>query len=293
MTVIRGLTLEERMDKLKLYEEHVDWYVGQEEVGSNGFEHIQLMFGYNNARKLSTVQIKLPDGNNVEVVKNAIAAYKYCTDEYKRNGNMVQYGEVPEFSKTKTDVNALVGRAKETGNTLEALQLIEQENITYYIAQSAKLRIYFTQLFDKPDLGLYELSSFTRPPISFDTCKVWIFVGETNLGKTQFALAHFKAPVLVRCKQDYVRYKDNVTDGLVLDDIGFRTWRPETLLHTVESETAVTFDVKYGSVRIPANMPRIICINTMEAFWPDNIFDEHRDAINRRIQILNVYNKLY
>lgn len=293
LTVIRGASLEERMEKLKIYEDYADWAVGQQETGDTGFDHIQLMFGFENARSLKTLLKRLPDAGNIEVVKNAKAAYKYCIDEEKRTGEVYSYGDIPDMNGKQSDTNSLITRAKETGDVNSALKLIEEENISYYISQAGKLRIYFSQLFDAPDVSKYEITSFRRAPLNFDQSKCWILCGETNLGKTQFALAHFTAPLLVRTKQDYARYKPGITDGLILDDIGFRTWKPETLLHTVETETATTFDIKYGSVRIPADLPRIICINTMEAFWPDGIFAEHKAAIERRIQILYVHNKLY
>jgi len=47
------------------------------------------------------------------------------------------------------------------------------------------------------------------------------FWGKSGTGKTQFALAHFKHPLLVRHLDDLQRLSDGPHDGVVFDDVSF------------------------------------------------------------------------
>lgn len=293
-TYIRGETKEERQVKLKEYEDAADWLAAQEEIGEDGMEHIQCVFGFRNQRYLNSLQKKLPCGENIQITKNSKAMIKYCTDEDKRSGDLFMNGDIPNFVQKKSEeINTMLTACKEFDSYQEAMSHIEATDLAYYICNQKKLSVYFDRHFAKSDNSLYKIDEFLRPAYSIPDKKTLIFVGPTNFGKTQFALAHFEHPLLVRGKQDWIRFKENYTDGIVLDDISFKRWVPETLIHTVERETAVTHDVKYGSVRIPAGVPKIICINDMDAFWPDGIAEYHREAIERRIEVIHISSPLF
>lgn len=290
---LRGETTEERKKALDAYCEESAWLIGQEETGSHGMEHWQVTFGFKNARFLNAVQKKLPQGENIQVVRDPKASIKYCSDELKRSGDICIYGDVPDFGRVKVDHSDMLQEATEAGTYEGAMALIKEKDLGYYVLNQKKLSAYFTSEFAEPDLGKYPIEAFSKLPINIPENKTLVFVGPTRIGKTQFALAHFKSPIIIRGKQDWCRFRAGITDGVVLDDIAFRKWTPETLLHTMERETAYTADVKYGSVRIPAGLPKIVCINSMQAFWPDNILEATKEAIEARIEIHEFFGPLY
>lgn len=288
-------TLEEIEDKIKNIQQSVAWYAGQLEQGREGMIHLQLTFGYNNQRSLNNIQLSLPDGANVQVARDPAASIKYSTDESKRYlDKLYIYGDVPTFQRSNNQqTNTLFEEAKATGSLQAALKYIEQKDITTYIYQMKKLHAYFENYFAASDNSKFKPEDFNRPLYQFPPDKTLVFVGETGLGKTQFALAHFNHPLRITNKQDWIRFRDGYTDGIVFDDIHFSDWKPNTILHTVDTENAVTQDVKYSAVRIPAGVPRIICINSLGELWPCNIDSQKKEAIERRLSVIRILGPLY
>lgn len=282
---IRG---EDRKETLKGFESHVKYYIGQEEVGAHGMPHLQIMFGFNNPRTLSGV-INLLKFPNIEEVVDPEAMLKYCTNEEKRDGDLLCYGTIPSFNK-KVSKN-IIDDALATGNYEDAMQLVENTDKIYYIQNQKKLCLYFTQKFDSADKSLYSALDFNRR-LETDFSKCIVLIGSTGLGKTQYALSHFKNPLHVRDREDWRRYS-NTIDGIVLDDLDFPMWSALTFLKLLDIENPITQSVKYGCVRIKPGTPRIICVNHEELLWPRNIHDETREACHRRMKIIKIYGPLF
>ena len=283
--------------KLDTYRSLVDWFAGQREIGREGMEHIQLVFGFNNPRSLNNLQEKLPDGQNIQIARDTAAAIKYSTDPAKRaskEGDLYMYGDVPNFERTgNRQLNQLFQQALEQGSFKAAMKFIEKEDLTTFIYQYKKIFNFFENKFANGDKTAYAEEDFLRPFYTFPPDKTLVFVGPTGFGKTQFALSHFLHPLRVTNKQDWNRFREGITDGIVLDDIHFSDWKPNTILHTVDVENSVTQDVKYGAVRIPAGIPRIICINSESELFPANIDPDKKEAIERRLSIIKISSPLY
>lgn len=64
-------------------------------------------------------------------------------------------------------------------------------------------------------------------------------------------------------------------------------------MQSVETERAITQSVKYGSVRIPANLPRFIICNEEALLWPRNMLDSTRAACLRRMNIVYINAPLF
>lgn len=269
-----------------------DWYVGQKETGKHGMQHIQLMFGFTNARSLSAVQKALND-LNVQVVTDALATYKYVTDENKRDedGETYEYGEIPSFRKKMNDT--IIEQALRTGSYEDAMRYIEDEDKLYFITHQKQLGQYFNSKFRDDDSADYRLEHFTTQHFKKELeDKVMVFIGDTGIGKTQFALAHFERPLLVRDKEDWSRYNQD-TDGIVLDDINFADWNPLTFLKILNLDTPITQSVKYGHVRVKKGTKRIICCNSEDLLWPRGIHPETKNACLRRIEIKHFHFNLF
>lgn len=284
------ITSDDRDAIVKSLENKVTWYIGQDETGAHGMKHIQLMFGYKNAKTVDAV-IKQTQIATVQIVRDPEATLQYCTDDRKRDphGKVHAYGNVPAFSK-KAD-KSLIEEAIETGDYDAAMKIIEDKDPIYYISNQKKLSVYFASKFDKSDKGLYDINQFVVSRIH-DFKLVHVFIGSTGLGKTQFALSHFKNPLHIRDKEDWRRFS-TTTDGIILDDLDFPKWSPLTFLKLLDIENPITQNIKYGSVRVPAGIPRIICVNHEELLWPGNIHEETRSACMRRMKIHHFHGKLF
>ncbi|CAG9771472.1 unnamed protein product [Ceutorhynchus assimilis] len=189
-----------RYEYLEALEKHVKWYIGQEEIGEHGIEHFQLLFGFQNPRTLSGVIQLLQDGK-IQEVNDTEAMLKYCTNEEKRNGELVSFGTVPQFNK---EVNkTIIDEALVKGNYEDAMQHIENTDKLFYIQNQKKLCLYFTQKFDSADKSLFKANDFNRK-LESDFTKAIVLIGGTGLGKTQYALAHFTKPLHIRDREDWI-----------------------------------------------------------------------------------------
>ena len=124
-----------------------------------------------------------------------------------------------------------------------------------------------------------------------------MLAGLAGAGKTQFALAHGKHPLLVRTIEQLKQITED-TDLLVFDDMDFRKWDVNSVKHLLDIEEASGIDCRYLDASIPAGIPRIFCTNS-PCQWPFNhIFpqgecQDNYKAITRRHRVVRVAEKLF
>lgn len=153
---------------------------------------------------------------------------------------------------------------------------------------------YFQRLWEtcgQKKLEIARHSTFSRPFLPLD--RNWLIVGTAGTGKTQFALAHFKAPCLVSHIDDLKNITD-ATDGLVFDDMSFRQYPAGSIIHLLDREVSRTIHARYFNAHIPADMPKIFTSNRDDIFVPDKDHtQEELAAIHRRYDVLKVSAKLF
>ena len=70
----------------------------------------------------------------------------------------------------------------------------------------------------------YEIWEFTRPAL--DLTQPVLLLGNSGMGKTEYAKAHGKYPLVISRLDDLKKITDN-TDLLIFDDMCFDDWEPE------------------------------------------------------------------
>lgn len=128
-------------------------------------------------------------------------------------------------------------------------------------------------------------------PLRGDLSKATLFCGPTNIGKTQYALAHFKNPLLVS-HIDELRTLHPDHDGVVFDDISFKNRPPHSIIHLLDMDVDRAIHCRYGNATIPANFRRIFTFNTENPFYNDDVEQEVKNAIERRLQRVRFHNDL-
>ena len=122
-----------------------------------------------------------------------------------------------------------------------------------------------------------------------------MLVGETQTGKTLLMLNFIKNtlklnPLTVN-NIDSIRYfEPSKHNALFFDDCDFASasiQSEEMLLKLLDCESATTFNVKHGSVQIPACTARFICSNFLLSFYVgERIASQPRIA--RRLKVINI-----
>lgn len=174
-----------------------------------------------------------------------------------------------------------------------ALKLIKENRPETYICKKRVISENLDQEF-----GIITKPNFSTFIIPFKN--VWdglahVFVGPTNIGKTNYALSHFKNPVHIKGIQNFGRISSNaeICDGIVIDDVSLCNFSAHEVLGIVDLAYENNINIKYSIGYLPAFCPRIICMNSLVYLIPKKSTPELTEAIYRRIKIHNFTDKLY
>lgn len=276
----------------------VRWARAQVENTENGQLHIQIVFNYENARLLSTVQ-KFFKNMNIQITDDVEAMVMYCTKDEKRvfGTNIYIKGEM-QFHHSQESKEQWYDEALATGNYEDAMNLMFSKSRQYYAMNQKKLSSFFRERFPVQCEIKYSLDDFTEPRIDqalFEDRAV-VVVGPSRIGKTSFVKAHFKKPAVMSSKSDYQNINSE-TDAYIFDDMVTKNWQTKTLSNLLDIEKTTFQDIKYGTVQLKEGIPRVFTINNEDEFWPKELFstngellpneEENFNAIDERVHFVH------
>lgn len=113
------------------------------------------------------------------------------------------------------------------------------------------------------DKGNYDLSTYEEK-LDMDFKGTHIVIGEAGSGKTQWVLAHFKNPCLITGREDFGKFKQDIHDGIVIDDMDLcEHFKGQNLVNVLDFDCKRTINIKYGSATIPKNTKKVIIHNDL------------------------------
>lgn len=116
-------------------------------------------------------------------------------------------------------------------------------------------------------------------------------VGPTGIGKTYnlFNILKYKVPgvLLVRSLEDLWKFDSKFTD-IIFDDLSFEKSRPELLIHLTDSDFPCPIRILRKSVEISSKVRKWFTHNNISAYEPILATIEQQQAINRRLEVLEV-----
>lgn len=212
--------------------------------------------------------------NDAGSVRNELAVTKYCT----KDGNFIS-------NFYKLDPYKLIYDEEKTYD--EAIQLLKNDRPRDYTLYSDQIERTLKKVKYSRDSprGKYQLNQFTRPPLVLD--RAVLLCGPAGIGKTQYALAHFTKPLVVRHLDDLKKYTPEY-DGLVFDDMSFNHLPSDTIIFLLDMELDSPIHCRHTNALIPAGTKRIFTHNDYNIFYPEKITPERKAAIDRRLEIVFV-----
>ena len=114
--------------------------------------------------------------------------------------------------------------------------------------------------------------------------KAIVLYGNSEIGKTALALAHFERPLLVTCFDDLKKIGLDC-DGLVFDDMDFTHLTAEGVIAILDMEFERSIKCRYQDAEIPAGLPRIFTTNVPEIFPPGRTEAQQRGIARRYTRI--------
>lgn len=281
-------------------QENLNYYIGQREVSEAGFDHVQLLIVVKVKRALHVFikQFKTEEHCvKTEPTENIWKYASYCMKSYSSADEQFQFGNVPPKILNQADKKETTIEKFKTmlqfDTKEEAIDYVKEEMTDKYVLQNSAIMSFLQRQYATTTAAKYTIDQFNRQPEDIHSGKSFVFIGKAGIGKTQFALAHFKSPLLVSDRQDFGKLQTGTYDGIVIDDMNFNKWNACNLIHLLDQECDRTVNIKYGCVSIPAMLPRIITLNSIDSFWPENMLDAQKGAIDRRCVIVNFDRQLF
>lgn len=286
-----GLTKEIALEAIMIaLDGHVKRYLIAEELHRDGGLHLHCYIQTDEKREISDQRFfDIKHANKIyhgryEGCRSPKAVMKYCTKE----GDFIS-----DFYKLDPWRRALSARSIQ-----EAMEIIKEERPREWILNYQRIMAGLQQAFPIRVNRRFTMSDFNMEPVptdpAFNGNKCILLWGPTGTGKTNFALAHFNRPLLVRSKDDLKAFKDH--DGIVFDDFYVSHWPAPSVIHLLDLEFDAPVCTRYFDSRIPAYTPRIFTANTDNPFYdaPGNPATlEQIEAIERRLIKVEVPRKCF
>lgn len=120
-----------------------------------------------------------------------------------------------------------------------------------------------------------------RYPLMTDFKNV-VLMGPSQVGKTQYARAHFKNPLFIRHMDKILKFNPKKHDGIIFDDMDFKHLPRTSQIHLTDWNDPSDIHIRYTYKTIPKNTRKIFCCN--EYPFTD---DEHK-AIQKRVTVVTM-----
>ena len=245
--------------------------IGQEIGEKEGTPHLQGCITFQKVKKLTGVK-KLNSRCHWEIVRNLEEARNYCMKDdkspfIKDNRKQGERSDLILLSKKLIDGSSVTEVAKEFPSDymryhagiekFAKLVQVVSENASYSLYDCCK------------HLELFPLKNYTN-----------VVIGPSGCGKTQFALSHFKQPLLVTHIDDLLNLNAK-HDGIVFDDMDFTHWHRTHQIHITDYDNTRSIHCRYRTATIPKNTFKIFTCNK----YP---FSLGEDAVWRRVTVTEV-----
>jgi len=223
-----------------------------------------------------SIQKILPKGAHIEPSNGSWEDnVRYCSKSETQVGETKILGDPPAFGeelklKKQCRLTPLIDMAKNGASMKQMIEFDGPTAIRNYRALGMVSNLY--EQDEKPE---FDETDFNTDLFDFEQ-KALVFIGPTGIGKTEFALAHFKNPLIVSHIDDLKRYNKFEHDGLVFDDFKADHWPTTCQIHLVDWNHGRSINVKCATAYIPARTKKIFTCNE----YP---FSYH-PAIERRIR---------
>lgn len=270
------------------------------------YEHFHVYIELNKRVQIKgaeTLDIKGTHGE-YQVAKNAKQAIAYVIKDgdYKAEGDTTKLYEGTKQVPPQTIARDLWEKIKDANSLLEAREQLHKALVSLpinvlidFIMHEKNIKRILARLMQelKPDLiraARIPLENFSVPEGITEWRKIrnkksLVLTGPSGIGKTELAKALFDNPLVVS-HMDQLKELEDSNDGLIYDDMNFRSLTPEENIHLTDLETDRGINVKGSYALVPRGLPRIFTTNKT----PEVLFNmDPHGAVSRRIFVVQVF----
>lgn len=280
---------------------NVQYAIYQHEIGEEGTDHFQGYIELKRSRTLLEMKNQINYEAHWEPRRgNAAQAREYCLKEDTRILGPWIYGEQqPKKQGKRNDMAIVMDMIKEGAKDMDCLNSDYRGTYLRYRNHFMEYRHLLNAERAKDRMPIRKPEEFNRPLLDINKPIAYLIVGPTSCGKSAYARAHFKNPLMVRHIDKLKDFDETVHDGIVFDDMNFAHYPAESIIHLLDYEYETDFHARYRCAYIPPNTKKIFTSNVADIFEPKNAKNEvncrpdQTEAINRRFELVVVTGKLY
>lgn len=243
------------------------------EVGEEkGTPHLQCVATFRNAKRFTSL---------FKMHKRCIWLVAVCDDFLyeAKEGSEVIINVDNRRQGERSDLTDLAEAIKQNASKRELWTKHSEAMIKFHRGAYEMMTVVNTVR----ETGKFTLEDFQWERIT-DWSKTHILWGEAGIGKTQFALAHFKNPLFVSHVDTLGEFDPTEHDGIIFDDMNFMHRPREEHIKFVDQDQTRDIHIRYKTARIPANTKKIFTTNVEEG----RIFFLDDGAIARRVTVTEV-----
>lgn len=278
----------EEDDLLEASEDFTYVIQGKELAPTTRLPHLQCYVQFAKDHRFQQILNKHPRWRKLQKCTGSPwSNYLYCSKEDK---DPHEFGKRPKEPKGASNASLSFGEALSADTVEEGICIIKKDCPRDWCLHGEAIRRNLISSKVQPFTHKWAMADFTAPEIQLE--KATLLVGDTKLGKTHFALAHFKNPLLVR-HIDNLKKLTTDQDGIVFDDMSFDHWPSGSVIALLDMELKSSLNVRYGTVDIPAYTRKIFTNNKSDIWYKPELDQATKDAIDGRVNIVNIYNKIY
>lgn len=263
----------------------------REKCPETGKEHFQGYMEFFRPHKLAGVKKWKGWGTaHLEVRKgDRDAAREYTRKQETRVDGPWEFGTWISGAGHRSDLTGAVATLVESKSLAKVARDHPNEYVKYYRG-FAELQKKICPHVETP---AFALSAFKHP--AMDLALPVVLYGPSGTGKTEFAIAHFSHPLLVRHMDRLADFDAAVHDGIVFDDMAFTHIPVEARIHLLDTDRPSDIHIRYTTVWLPAGTKKIFTHNTGDVFTKTDevIKEEQLAALLRRFVYVQIENKLF
>lgn len=249
---------EDWLDRLKTCDKITYFIAGSEVCPQSKKEHWQGYVQFNVPERRSCLQ-KLFGKKHYFVRSRAsdLDNYNYAT---KEGGEQIELGERKKNSGKRSDLEEAILAIKERRITSERKLYDEYPALAarYRNGFSGALSAYSARSYP-PN---YDISTFEWEPIT-DWSKSHILWGPPGIGKSEFALAHFKNALVVNTVEKLKSFDSTMHDAIIFDDMKFLHLPRESQIHLLDQTFDRDIHCRFSNATIPAHTKKIFTTNVV------------------------------
>lgn len=164
------------------------------------------------------------------------------------------------------------------------MQQIAQTHFGNWVRYRASFQAYRTLLRQKELTIKHPLESF---PVgwrndTYNWNKTQIFWGESQIGKTCFAMALLgPRTLMVSHTDDLIQFDESIHDAILFDDMDFKHFPKTAQIHLMDQDFSRSIHCRYTNAFIPANTKKVFTTNEEGGMCVDLMVK----AIKNRVQV--------